>query len=178
MKNILLAITASISGYKSCEIISILRKKDYNVKCIMSKDAKWFVTEITLETLSGNKVVSDMFSLPEKRIPEHISLAEDSDIILVAPATADIIAKVASGICDDIVSCTICASDKPVVFAPAMNDKMYNNPIVQDNIRKLKVLGYYFIGPIKGHLACGREGEGHLASPENIVEFTESILKK
>lgn len=178
MKKILLAITASIAGYKACEIIGVLRKKDHNVKCIMSKDAKWFVTAMTLETLSGNKVVSDMFSLPEKRIPEHISLADEADIILVAPATADIIAKVACGICDDIVSCTICASDKPVVFAPAMNDKMYNNPIVQGNIRKLKNLGYYFVGPINGHLACGRQGEGHLASPKDIVDFTEDIIKK
>ena len=178
MRNVLLAVTASIAGYKACEIISVLRKRSYDVKCMMSKDAKWFVTEMTLETLSGNKVVSDMFSLPKNRSPEHISLAEGSDIILVAPATADIIAKVACGICDDIVSCTICAADKPVIFAPAMNDNMYKNPIVQENIQKLKDSGYYFVGPVEGHLACGRQGEGHIASPEEIVNFTENICRK
>ena len=178
MKNVLLAVTASIAGYKACEIISILRKKSYNVKCVMSKDAKWFITEMTLETLSGNKVVSEMFALPEKTTPVHISLVDEADIILVAPATADIIAKVSCGICDDIVSCTVCASDKPVIFAPAMNDKMYKNPIVQENIQKLKNVGYYFVGPMTGHLACNKQGEGHIAPPEEIVIFTETICKK
>ncbi len=178
MKNVLVAVTASIAGYKACEVISAFRKKGYNVKCMMTRGAEKFVTELALETLSGNKVVRDIFSLSEKSMPEHISLAESADVIVIVPATADIIAKTACGICDEIVSCTLCAFDKPVIIAPAMNEKMYKNPIVQNNISKLKECGYYFVGPVKGQLACGRQGEGHIAPVANIVELTESIFKK
>jgi phosphopantothenoylcysteine decarboxylase/phosphopantothenate--cysteine ligase len=177
MKKVLLAVTASIAGYKACDLIRLLRDKDYDVKCLMSKAARWFITEMTLETLSGNKVVCDIFSPPATKIPEHISLAEERDIILVAPATADILAKTACGICDDIVTCTICAFDKPVIFAPAMNDKMYRNPIVRRNIEKLKSNGYHFVGPVNGHLACDSYGEGHIAPPEEIISFIEDLCK-
>lgn len=175
---IVLGVTASIAGFKACELIGLLRKKGYAVKCVMSPDAKWFVAPLTLETLSGEKVVSDMFSLPGERSPAHISLAEEADLILVAPATADIIAKVAAGICDDILTCTVCASSAPVVFAPAMNDNMYSNPVIQDKINYLRGKGYHFIDPVKGPLACGREGVGRLAPLETIVEKAESLLPK
>jgi len=177
MKNILLAVTGSIASYKACDIISLFRKEGYNVKCAMSKDAKWFITPLTLETLTGNKVAVDMFALPDNRTPGHISLADEADLILVAPATADIIARVACGICDDVVSCVICATDKPVVFAPAMNTKMYQNAIVQGNIKKLTDLGYKFVGPVKGRLACGTEGDGHIAEPRAIVDFSIKALR-
>ena len=175
-KTIVLGVTGSIASYKACEVISILRKKKYTVKCVMSPDAKWFITPLTLETLTNEKVVEDMFSLPENRDPVHISLADEADAILVAPATADIIGKVASGICDNVLTCIIAASGAPVIFAPAMNDKMFTNPIVQDKISYLKEKGYYFIDPVEGHLACGREGIGHLADVETIVSETEKIL--
>ena len=175
-KNIVLGVTGSIAAYKACDLVSILRKKGYSVRCVMSKDAKWFVTPLTLETLTQNKVVKDMFRLPDKRDPVHISLAEGADLILVAPATADVISKIASGVCDDILCCTVFASDCPVLFAPAMNDKMYNNSIIQDKISYLQDKGYHFIGPVKGHLACGREGIGHLAPVEDIVEQVDKIL--
>lgn len=178
MKTIILGITASIAAYKACEVVSTFRKKGYRVKCVMTPDAEWFITPLTLETLTGEKVVKDMFELPEERNPEHIALGEEADVILVAPATADIIGKVASGICDDILSCTIAASTKPVIFAPAMNDNMYNNGIVQDKIQYLKEKGYYFIDPVEGHLACGRVGMGHLAPLERIVDETEKLLSK
>ena len=175
-KTILLGVTGSIASYKACELIRLFQKKGYTVKCIMSRDAKWFITPLTLETLSTHKVIDDMFKLPEKRDVVHISLAEEADVLVVAPATADVISKVAGGICDDILTCTICATEKPVVFAPAMNDKMYTNPIIQDKINYLKEKGYSFVGPEKGNLACGREGQGHLASLETIVKETEKRM--
>lgn len=176
-KKIVLGITASIAAFKSCEIIGVLRKKGYSVKCVMTSDAKKFITKTTLETLSGETVVSNMFKRPEKMTPSHISLADEADIILIAPATADIIGKIASGICDDILSCTVAASSCPVVFAPAMNDRMFSNPIVQDKIQYLRDKKYYFIDPVEGHLACDREGLGHLAPVKRIVEETENILQ-
>ncbi len=176
MKNILLGVTGSIAAYKACELISLLKKKGMSVRCVLSRDAGKFVTPLTMETLTGKKVGSDMFELPEERNPEHISLADEADVILVAPATADIIGKIASGICDDLLSCTVCAASSPVILAPAMNDRMYNNPIVQDKITYLKSKGYHFVDPIKGNLACGREGMGHLASLEDIIKKTEEVL--
>lgn len=175
-KNILLGVTASIASFKACDLIGLLRKKEYSVRCVMTKDAKYFVTPLTLETLSGKKVVKEMFRLPEQRDPVHISLAEEADLILVAPATADVIGKVAAGIADDILTCTVCASGCPVVFAPAMNDRMFKNPIVQDNIKYLREKGYHFIDPVEGHLACGRDGIGHLAPLEKIIDDMEKIL--
>jgi phosphopantothenoylcysteine synthetase/decarboxylase len=175
-KNILLGVTGSIAAYKACEIISLLKKKGHTVKCVMSKDAKWFVTPLSLEVLSGHTVACDMFERPEKRTTEHVSLSDEADVILVAPATADILGKVASGICDDMLTCVICAAEVPVVFAPAMNDKMYKNPIVQDKIAYLKEKGYFFVEPVVGHLACDREGMGHLAPVETIVGEAEKVL--
>ena len=175
-KNIILGITGSIASFKACDLIGLFRKKGYSVRCVMSRYAEHFVTPLTLETLSGKKVIKDMFDLPEERNPAHISLAEEAGVILIVAATADIIGKVASGICDDILTCTVCATDKPVVFAPAMNDKMFNNPIVQEKIKYLKDKGYHFVDPVVGHLACGRDGMGHLAPLETIVENVEKVL--
>lgn len=175
-KNIILGVTASIAAFKACDLVGLLKKSGYSVSCMMTRDAKWFVTPLTLETLSGEKVVDDMFSLPEKREPVHISLSDKADLILIAPATADVIGKIASGICDDIVTCTVCSADCPVLFAPAMNDRMFANPIVQEKIQYLKDKGYHFIDPVKGHLACGREGVGHLAPLETIVKETDRLM--
>jgi len=176
-KTILLGVTGSIASYKACDLINRFRERGFSVKCAMSRDAKWFVTPLTLETLTGEKVAEDMFRLPETREPAHIALSEEADIILVAPATADIIAKIASGICDDILTCAVCSSSCPVIFAPAMNDKMYNNPIIQDRIKYLREKGYHFVEPVVGHLACGREGMGHLAPLDKIIERVESLLE-
>lgn len=175
-KNILLGVTGSIASFKVCDLIGLLKKKGHSVRCAMTPSAEHFVTPLTLETLTGKSVAKDMFALPKGRSPEHISLADEADIILVAPATADIIAKVASGICDDILTCTICAASSPVIFAPAMNDKMFTNPILQEKIEYLKEKGYHFIDPVEGHLACDREGMGHLAPLEEIVKEVENIL--
>ncbi|MFQ5951957.1 MAG: flavoprotein [Candidatus Omnitrophota bacterium] len=175
-KNILLGVTGSIASYKACDLIGLLRKKGYSVRCAMSKDAKWFVTPLTLATLTEKEVAKKMFPSPERRDPAHISLADEADLILIAPATADVIGKIASGVCDDILTCTVFASDRPVIFAPAMNDKMYNNPVVQDKITYLKEKGYHFVDPVVGRLACGREGIGHLAPLDTIIKKVESVL--
>ena len=143
----------------------------------MSEDAHHFITPLVLQTLSGNCVFQDMFQKQKDFDPVHISLAERADATLVIPATSNIISKVASGICDDLLTCTIASSDKPVIFAPAMNVKMYKNKILQANIAKLKKLHYHFIGPIKGRLACGTEDMGHIADTKDIVKYVKTLLK-
>ena len=176
-KNIVLGITGGIAAYKACEIISLLKKEKANIDCIMTENATKFITPLTIQTLSKNKAIIDMFELPNEYKPTHISLAQKADLILVAPATANIIGKIANGIADDMLSTTIMASKAKVVFAPAMNNNMYTNPIVQANIEKLKQYGYLFIEPSVGNLACGTSGIGRLEDPEQIVKEVIQILK-
>lgn len=164
--NILILITGSISVYKTCGLVSYL-SKNHNVKVMMSKHATQFVTPLTFEVLSKNKVITDLFIEDNPERINHIYYAQRADIVIVAPATANIIGKVANGIGDDLISTTILASDKPVVFVPAMNTVMYNNPIVQDNIQKLKDYNYHIIIPEVKELACGVEGMG--AYPDNRI---------
>lgn len=169
-KNLVLGVSGGIAVYKALEIVSLLVKKDINVNVIMTESATKFVTPLSFQSLSQNMVTCDMFAEPKAWEIQHISLAEKADIFLVAPATANIIGKVANGIADDMLSTTIMATNAKVIFAPAMNTNMYNNPIVQDNIKKLKSLGYEFIDPAEGRLACGTSGKGKLESPEIIVD--------
>jgi phosphopantothenoylcysteine decarboxylase / phosphopantothenate---cysteine ligase len=176
-KNIILGVTASIAAYKACDLITRLSKKDYDVTCIMTEDAERFVGALTLETLSGNKVYRDMFELPEKREVIHVSLAQKADLIVICPATANIIGKIASGISDDLLTCTVTSSTADVLIAPAMNENMYKNKITEHNIRELKKLGYEFIDPIRGRLACGSQGLGHIADTDDIIKRIEKKLK-
>lgn len=176
-KNIVLGVTGGIAAYKSAEIVGKLKKEGYEVDVIMTKSACEFITPLTLQTLSKNKVVVDMFETPKEHEVEHISLATKADLVLVAPATANIIGKVANGIADDMLSTTIMACKASlVVFACAMNENMYKNPIVQSNIDKLKTYGYKFIEPEEGMLACGVIGKGKLAKPDKIVNYVRDIL--
>lgn len=175
-KTVLLGVTGSIAAYKACEIVSLLKKEDFDVKVLLTKEAKEFVTTLTLQTLSKNKVVTDMFELPDEWNPVHTALAQTADLVMIAPATANIIAKIAAGICDDIITCTVFATNAPVVIAPAMNEKMYKHKITQENIEKLKKLGYRFVGPIKGHLACGCDDIGHVADTNDIVKEAKRLL--
>jgi len=176
-KNIILGITGSIAAYKSCDLIGLFRKKGYDVSCVITREAEHFITPLTLETLSGNTVYKDMFALPEKRDVIHVSLAEKGDLILISPATASIIGKLAAGICDDLLTCAVMSSKAPVLIAPAMNDKMYKNEITQRNIQTLKKIGYKFIDPVVGHLACGSFGIGHLAKLDQILKAVNKTLK-
>lgn len=176
-KNIVIGITGGIACYKACDIVSYLVKEGANVDVIMTENATKFVTPLTLETLSKHKVVVDMFEKKEHIEVEHVSLAQKADIILVVPATANIIGKVANGIADDMLSTTIMATPAKVVFAPAMNNIMYNNKIVQENISKLKNYGYSFINPQEGNLACGYNAIGKLADKDTIINYIKNILE-
>lgn len=177
-KNIVIGMTGGIACYKVCEIISYYVREGANIDVIMTKHAMEFITPLTIETLSKNKVVVDMFMPKDHLDVEHISLARKADLFLVIPATANIIGKVANGIADDMLSTTIMATSAPVIFAPAMNNGMYENKIVQENIAKLKKYGYAFIDPQEGNLACGYKAIGKLADKKTITQFVEGILKR
>ena len=176
-KNIVIGITGGIACYKACEVITHLVREGANVEVIMTKNATEFITPLTIETLSKHKVVVDMFEKKEHIEVEHISLSRKADLIAVVPATANIIGKVANGIADDMLSTTIMATRAKVVFAPAMNNEMYNNIIVQDNIAKLRKYGYDFVEPIEGNLACGYRAIGKLANKETIIAKIQKLLE-
>jgi len=176
-KNILLGVTGSIAAYKSCDIINALRRSGYAVKVVMSADAGHFITPLTLQTLSGNKVTTDMFELPDKWDVCHVSLAEWADLILVAPASADMIAKLACGSADSVLSAAVLAAKGRILIAPAMNDRMYKHKAVQDNIARLKKFGYKLVGPKRGRLACGYVGTGHIADLKDIMHAVKIALR-
>ena len=175
--NILLGVTGGIAAYKACDIVSGLKKINANVDVIMTKSATELINPNTFQALSQNAVIIDTFNTPRYWNIEHISLAQKAHVLLVAPATANIIGKVANGIADDMLSTTIMASTAKVVFAPAMNVKMYENKIVQQNIEKLISSGYQFIEPGSGRLACGDTGIGRLADINEIIGVIVSIVK-
>ena len=177
-KKIIVGVTGGIAVYKSCDIVSRLIKLDAEVNVIMTAASVNFVSPLTFSSLSNNPVVSDMFKNPVYWDIEHISLAQKADVFLIAPATANIIGKVANGIADDMLSTTIMASTAKIVFAPAMNTKMYENEILQENISKLKKRGCYFIEPDSGRLACGDIGMGKLRDTSEIVDYIVSLTFK
>jgi len=177
-KTIVIGVSGGIAVYKVCDVVSRLKKLSANVHVIMTKSAAEFVTPLTFQSLSQNYVVSDMFEEPKTWDVEHISLAKKADVFLIAPATANIIGKMACGISDDMLSTTVMATKGKVLIAPAMNTNMYENPIVQRNIDTLKALNYEFIEPESGRLACGDIGKGKLATPENIVKSVVEALTK
>lgn len=178
-KTIILGVTGGIAVYKAADIVSRLKKLHANVEVIMTEGATEFVTPLTFQTMSGNVVHREMFSEIINYDVEHISLAQKADLILIAPATANTIGKIANGIADNLLTTVIMASTAKIVFAPAMNTKMYQNPIVKDNMEKLKKIGYSFIQPAVGMLACGDYGEGKMAEPVDIVEYiVDSFIKK
>lgn len=178
MKNILLGVTGGIAAYKSANIVSMLKKKGYNVKVIMSENATKIITPLTLETLSKERVYVDMWDKTPHFEVEHISLAEWADVVLVAPATYNIVGKVANGIADDMLSTVISATTKPVFFALAMNVNMYNNPILKENINKLKKYGYRFIDSDEGFLACNVNAKGRLKDEKEIVKIIEDHFQE
>jgi phosphopantothenoylcysteine decarboxylase/phosphopantothenate--cysteine ligase len=170
-KVIVIGVCGGIAAYKSADLVSRLKKLNAEVHVIMTRSACEFVNPLTFQSLSQNYVISDMFQEPRSWEIEHISLAQKADLFVIAPATANIIGKVANGIADDMLSTTIMATKSPVVFAPAMNCNMYENVIVQQNIERLKALNYIFVEPQIGRLACGDIGKGKLAEADDIVEM-------
>ena len=182
MKNILIGVTGGIAAYKSAGIVSLLKKKGYNVKVVMTENATKIIGPLTLETLSRNRIYVDMWDSNPHYEVEHISLADWADMVLIAPATYNIIGKVANGISDDMLTTVISAVSvrKPVFFALAMNVNMYENPILKENINKLKSFGYRFIDAEEGLLACNYSAKGRMSEPEDIVNEIErySIFSK
>ena len=175
---VLIGVTGGIAAYKALDVISSLRKKNVEVKVIMTKNASSFVSPLTFQSISQNPVAVDMFEKIQHFEIEHIALAHWADVIAVVPATANIIGKVANGIADDLLSTTIMAASSEVIFAPAMNTYMFNNPIVQDNMEKLSKYNYSFIMPQSGRLACGDTGIGKLEETKVITEVILSKLNK
>ena len=175
-KTVVIGVSGGIAVYKACDIVSRLKKLNANVHVIMTNNATEFVTPLTFQSLSQNYVVNDMFEEPKTWDVEHISLAKKADVFLIAPATANVIGKIANGICDDMLTTTVMATTGKVLIAPAMNTNMYRNPILQRNINILRELGYNFVDPESGRLACGDVGEGKLAQPEVIVNEVVNLL--
>lgn len=178
-----LLVTGSIAAYKSAELVREFVTHGAVVRVGMTKAAAEFITPLTLETLSGRPVIQQMFlvqgqNVNDRRVIDHIELADEADVVIVAPATADVIAKAAAGIADDIVSCTLLATKAPIVVAPAMNVNMWENPVTQENVNRLKKRGVTFIEPGVGDLACGWQGAGRLAGLPDIVSAVDSVTRK
>ncbi|NLD18876.1 MAG: phosphopantothenoylcysteine decarboxylase [Clostridiales bacterium] len=173
--NIVLGVTGSISAYKAADITSKLAKEGHDVHVVLTDGGSQFITPLTLQTLSKNKVYMEFFEEGNPKEVKHIDLAQNADVLVIAPASANIIGKIASGIADDLLSATIMAAANitPIYIAPAMNTNMYENPIVQVNIEKLKNYGYRVIEPKESLLACGVFGKGALADVDDIVEAIE-----
>lgn len=176
-KNVVLGITGGIAAYRAAQIAREMTKRGAHVYCILTKNATNFITQQTMETLTGNPAVVDMFARPDKWEVEHIALAKRADVFLVAPASANFIGKVASGVADDMLTTTVMATRAPLLIAPAMNSNMYENPVTQRNMQTLKtLLRAQFIEPKVGLLACNDVGKGHIADDETILEAVERAL--
>ena len=176
-KTIVLGVAGGIACYKAVELVRLLIKARHRVQVIMTRSAMEFVTPLTFQTLSGNPVASETFNLTQESEIGHINLADSADLFVIAPATANIIGKVANGIADDLLTTVIMATQAPLLIAPAMNIHMFENPILQENLRKLRRVGYHIMEPAEGFLACGYEGKGRLPDPEKIADEVERLLR-
>ncbi|MGD0769379.1 MAG: flavoprotein [Tepidisphaeraceae bacterium] len=175
-REIVVAVCGGIAAYKAADVVSKLVQLGAGVTVVMTADAQRFVAPLTFQALSARPVRTEIFELADSSDPQHISLTERADVMLVAPATANVIAKVAAGLADDLVSLMVCAAACPVVFAPAMNHRMWENAIAQENVAKLSGLGYRFIGPEPGWLACRNVGLGRMTEPAELVAEIVKML--
>ena len=175
-REVIVAVCGGIAAYKVADVVSKLVQLGAGVTVVMTPDAPKFVSPLTFEALSGRQVRTSTFDLVDTSDPQHIGLTERADVMLVAPATANIIAKIAHGLCDDLVSLMVAASACPVVFAPAMNNRMWDHPVARENVAKLQGIGYRFIGPEPGWLACRNVGVGRMSEPEKIVDELTHLL--
>jgi phosphopantothenoylcysteine decarboxylase/phosphopantothenate--cysteine ligase len=177
--NILLGVSGGVAAYKAVDLASKLTAAGAKVNTIMTENACQFVGPKSFEAVTGSAVFTTLFSAPEEYKSSHITLRDWADIVVIAPATADIIGKIANGICDDLLSTTLCACwNKPTLVAPAMNNNMWTNPAVQHNINTIKKMGFILIGPARGRLACGTEDVGRMAEPQEILEAIAKIASK
>lgn len=175
-KTILLCVSGSIAAYRACDLVRDLRADGADVICLMTEAAKRFVSPLTFRSLSGHPVYTDPFSEQEDWNVLHTTLADRADLILIAPATADLIARLAAGFASDLVTSVVLASRARVLIVPAMNDRMFRHAITQENIRKLQKIGYQFVEPIEGDLVCGRIGVGHIAEESSILDAVHKTL--
>jgi len=176
---ILLGVSAGIAAYKAVALASKLIAAGNVVKTVMTENACRLIGPASFEAITGTAVYTNMWDTPQQYDIGHVKLVDWADIVVVAPATANIIGKAANGICDDMLSTTLCVCwAKPTLLAPAMNDNMWNNPVVQGNVKRLKEVRFQFIGPVTGRLACGTEAVGRMAEPENIMEAIEKIASQ
>lgn len=176
-KEILLGVTGGISAYKACELVRFLQRDGFNISVVMTKEAANFIKPLTFQTLSSNKVFTDMFEENIEWNPRHITLAKRAALVLIAPVTANFIGKLANGICDDLLSCICLSTEAKIILCPAMNENMYKHKIVQSNLERLKDLGMIVVSPIRGRLACGDIGIGHMAPVEEIVQIVKKRIK-
>lgn len=176
-KTILVGVTGGIAAFKTASLVSQLRQKEANVHVMMTKNATKFITPLTFQALSGNHVTVGVFEENNPEVINHIHLADSADLIVVSPATANFIAKMAHGLVDDMLGNVILATKSRILICPAMNVNMWTNPITQKNIQILKDLNYEFMNPVSGHLACGYEAEGKLPSTESILKQIEETLQ-
>lgn len=181
--NILLGVTGGVAAYKAVDLASKLTSTGANIHTVMTENACRFVGPKSFEAVSNSTVLTDMWSTPEQFRFGHIALADWADIVVVAPATANIIAKIANGICDDLLSTILCTcwpliKSGAALLAPAMNDKMWSNPAVQKNVETIQKMGFQLIGPVEGRLACGNKGLGRMAEPKDIFEAIEKNASK
>ena len=176
MKTIILGVTGSIAAYKAADIVSQLTKENFCVHVVMTRSSQQFITPLTLQTLSKNRVYTDVFQEEEPTEVKHITLSEQCDILVIAPASGNIINKLATGIADDMLTCVALAMwEKPLIIAPAMNTKMYFNPTVQDSLKRLESRGSVIVEPKESRLACGDYGKGALANISSIIDAIKGI---
>jgi len=177
-KTIVLGVTGGIAAYKAADLASKLTQAGATVKTIMTESATRFIAPLTFRNLTGQPVVTDMFELDSEYSVEHVALAEAADAVVIAPVTANIIAKIACGIADDSLTTTVLATESPIIIAPSMNDNMYNNPVTQENLAKLKARNFTVVEPEYGRLASGKIGQGRLAETDKIIEAVKLVLDK
>lgn len=174
---VLVAVTGGIAAYKVCDAVSRLVQRGVGVTVAMTQAARHFVGPLTFQALTGRGVLTDLWSADDSRDVQHIALTARADLLVVAPATADVIGKFAAGIADDMVTTLVISADSPVLLAPAMNERMWKNPIVQRNVQTLKDGGYEFVGPAEGWLACRSIGPGRMVESSELLEAVAALLK-
>ena len=176
-KTVLLIVTGSIAAYKIPDLIQALREEGARIVSVLTDAGKKFVTPLTVRAVSGGPVYDDFFTTQSPYDVIHTSLAELADVIVIAPASANFIARLSVGLANDLATSILLAAERPVLLAPAMNDQMYQNPLTQENLEKLRRIGYHFADPIQGHLICGKEALGHISDPQAIVKQVTEILR-
>lgn len=175
---VIVGVSASIAAYRSCDLILEMRKRSWRVVPVLSRDAHHFITPLTLQALAGSEVYQNFFEPEGRGKPVHIDLVNAANAMVLAPASADLIARVSLGLADDLLSCMVLAAGCPVVVAPAMNERMYANPVTREHIARLKARGFTIVEPVEGRLVCGEFAKGHIAPNEEIMKAVSKILGK